>query len=142
MNSETWYEIYSSRAGADDWFRHSTATYDTEEAALAAAHEGIWQKGFDCKILKVTRAEQEAKLLPAHEPINWFEMGVLLREATLDAHENELIAVDDAYCFFIENPECFGREDWPAAMPPRAPQALKRGYHSDPAHSNANGDAL
>lgn len=128
MDTQIWFEIYSSRQNADDWFRHSAATYDTVEEARAALYQGGYVNGFDFKITKVTRTEEDVPL-KAPAPPDWYSLGIELREATLDAHAGELIDSDNAYAFLLENPECFGREEWPSPMPQRPPTALLAGYH-------------
>lgn len=141
MITETWYVIYSSRERADDWFRHSTATYDSLDKARKQIRRDGYATGFDFKITKVTHIEEDAELHPApgipFSEQDWWKFGVLLREATLDAWDGELIDSSIAYEFLLENPECFGRDDeWPENMPKVPPPALVDGYHSDPAHTN------
>ena len=146
MNSETWYELYSSRVGANDWFRNSSAQYDTLETARKAAQSGGWARGFDFKIIRVTRIEEDAEFISelsiyrapgsAFCDQDWRQFGQLLRESTLDAFDGELIDSDAAYEYLLENPESFGREDWPKNMPTRPPRALVDGYHSDRTHTN------
>lgn len=38
--------------------------------------------------------------------------------------------IDQAYMFLLDNPECFGYEEWPADMPQAAPEELRRAYET------------
>lgn len=51
--------------------------------------------------------------------MNWKILGQQLRQSVLDAH-GELVDVDIAWAFLIDNPECFGETEWPdmTFMPP------------------------
>ena len=50
--------------------------------------------------------------------LNWTKLGRELRTAAIDAlGQAEKPGVHFAYSFLVENPECFGQEDWPADMP-------------------------
>jgi hypothetical protein len=50
--------------------------------------------------------------------LNWTVLGRELREAAEDAHRPEQPPpVDFAYTFLLENPACFGYNEWPEDMP-------------------------
>lgn len=49
--------------------------------------------------------------------INWTELGAQLRKSAEDAHAGDIPSVELAYDFLLDNPECFGFDDWPAEMP-------------------------
>jgi hypothetical protein len=50
--------------------------------------------------------------------INWTRLGRELRQSAMDAHGREHFpSVNVAYAFLMENPECFGYDEWPADMP-------------------------
>ena len=70
--------------------------------------------------------------LKSAQNLDWQRLGVALRACALDAHEGELPPVDIAYSFLLENPECFGQNewpyDWPTDMPQEAPTELLASY--------------
>jgi hypothetical protein len=57
--------------------------------------------------------------------LNWTALGKEARASVDDAdlrltddpNDTRPICVREAYSFLLNNPECFGREDWPAEMP-------------------------
>ena len=49
--------------------------------------------------------------------LNWRDLGHQLRQSALDAHNGTLPPVTVAYFFLLDNPECFGVEEWPDTMP-------------------------
>lgn len=49
--------------------------------------------------------------------LDWTRLGTELRASALDAHNGELPPIGISYTFLLDNPECFGREEWPADMP-------------------------
>lgn len=60
--------------------------------------------------------------------LDWAKLGKALRESADDAHENDTPSLDLSYSFLIDNPECFGYEEWPADMPATAPEAMCIAY--------------
>jgi hypothetical protein len=64
--------------------------------------------------------------------LDWIALGADLRGAALDAHD-KLPAVDVAYSFLLENPECFDRGAWPEDMPGDAPLELVTAYYTEAA---------
>lgn len=60
--------------------------------------------------------------------LDWAMLGRELRASAGDAHEGNTPSLDFAYSFLLDNPECFGYEEWPADMPAVAPEELQRTY--------------
>ncbi len=60
---------------------------------------------------------------------DWAELGRLLREIADDAHE---ITPDVriSYSFLLDNPECFGWQEWPADMPQEPNIELIAAYYN------------
>jgi hypothetical protein len=61
--------------------------------------------------------------------LDWQELGAEARTAALDAHDGKLPPADYAFAFVLENPECFGQDEWPAEMPPEAPIEFIAAYY-------------
>lgn len=63
--------------------------------------------------------------------LNWTQLGRELRQAADDAHGGHEHApnIDIAYLFLLENPECFGYEEWPSDMPQQANIELIYAYY-------------
>jgi hypothetical protein len=63
--------------------------------------------------------------------LNWSALGAELRGAAIDAMgADHLPSVETAYDFLLANPECFGREEWPAGMPDAPGIALIAAYYA------------
>ena len=62
--------------------------------------------------------------------LNWLTLGIEMAESAMDAHEGYLPNFTIGYDFMLENPECFGREEWPGDMPKDAPVAFRIGYYA------------
>jgi hypothetical protein len=60
----------------------------------------------------------------------WWKLGKELRESAMDAHDGDVPAVGIAYGFLLDNPECFGFEEWPENMPQSAPESLTWTYEN------------
>lgn len=60
--------------------------------------------------------------------IDWRKLGEALRENATEAFGATMPPLDSAYTFLLDNPECFGYEEWPADMPQTAPEELQRAY--------------
>ena len=75
-----------------------------------------------------------ARLFPTiqlrRNTMDWTKLGWELRESALDAHDGELPSINIAYSFLLENPECFGREDWPEDMPQEPNIELIAAYYA------------
>jgi hypothetical protein len=62
--------------------------------------------------------------------MDWTQLGRLLRQSALDAHDGELPTVYTAYSFLLDNPECFYGEEWPADMPAEPNIELIAAYYN------------
>jgi hypothetical protein len=60
--------------------------------------------------------------------MDWTKLGRELRQFADDAHDGSTPSVDIAYEFLLNNPECFGCEEWPADMPAEPPIELIAAY--------------
>lgn len=74
--------------------------------------------------------------------LDWKELGIALRQAADDAHDSKTPPVTLSYQFLLDNPECFGREQWPAGMPQEPNIELIAAYHSVAAAGCANCGSL
>ena len=63
--------------------------------------------------------------------INWSDIGKELRTGADDAHEGVTPDIRIAYSFLLDNPECFGFEEWPEDMPQRPNIELIAAYFGD-----------
>ena len=64
------------------------------------------------------------------ELLDWSKLGEALRCSAEDAFGPlEHPSIGDAYQFLVENPECFGQEEWPADMPEFPPIELVTAYY-------------
>ncbi len=61
--------------------------------------------------------------------LDFEKLGTELRQSADDAHDMETPPVHFAWDFLIENPECFGWDEWPADMPQAPPEAAIDGYY-------------
>jgi hypothetical protein len=71
---------------------------------------------------------REVLAIPHVNELDWAKLGRELRAGADEAHENDTPSLDIAWDFLLENPECFGYDQWPSNMPKYAPEALQRAY--------------
>ncbi len=73
----------------------------------------------------------DEKLLfaPLAAELDWTKFGLALRASADDAHDGDTPSVDIAYSFLLDNPECFGYEEWPADMPQQPNIQLIAAYY-------------
>lgn len=67
------------------------------------------------------------------------KLGRELWQAAKDAHGADMPTAEMAYQFLLDNPECFGCEEWPEDMPSEAPEALVAAFYSEAEHSTREG---
>ena len=60
--------------------------------------------------------------------LDYTALGRELRASADAAHEGNTPSIDLAYSFLLDNPECFGHDEWPEDMPKTAPEELQRVY--------------
>jgi hypothetical protein len=66
--------------------------------------------------------------------VSWTKLGAELRASSNDmSGTNPIPSVDTAYAFLLENPECFGFEEWPQDMPGEPNIELIWAYYNPPA---------
>jgi hypothetical protein len=63
--------------------------------------------------------------------MDWFNLGRELRQSADSAHEGDTPAVQLAYDFLRDNPECFGFDEWPEPLPVHPPADLVLAYFGD-----------
>jgi hypothetical protein len=72
---------------------------------------------------------------------DWAKLGRELRQNAEDVHAGMgfIPSASFAYQFLLDNPECFGCEEWPEDMPSEAPEALVTAFYSEAEHSTREG---
>jgi hypothetical protein len=77
----------------------------------------------------------ELKTVWSANVLNWHALGLKLRVSAESAHGlnvgGEMPNVALAYSFLLDNPECFGFEEWPADMPGEPNVDLACAYHGN-----------